>query len=110
MHKDVPISAIGGGKLKSIVLALDTFGTGRTWTRRRWSDGTLEIRVRAGITMDRHVLANIELQPHDIVVVRYGVRADIGDRRTGRGRPHVRVNENLRLRQIHDGHVASVIE
>jgi len=54
-------------KLLSIFLALSTFGAGRTCTRRRGPDGTLEIRIRTGITMDRHMLANIELQPLDIV-------------------------------------------
>ena len=56
------------------------------------------------------MLGNIELEPLDVVVERYRVRADILDRRAGRWRPHVRVNENLRLGQIHDCHVARVIE
>ena len=56
------------------------------------------------------MLDNIELQPLDVVVERYRVRADIGDRRLRRGRPQVDANENLRLRQIHDGRVAGVIE
>src|SRR5437879_5995121 len=86
------------------------FGAGRTCTRGSRSDGALEIAVRTGITMDRHVLGYIELQPLDVVVKRYGVRADIGNRRPCRGRAHVRVNENLRLRQIHDRHVAGMIE
>src|SRR5712692_9655043 len=68
----------------------------------RRSDGALEIGVRTGITMDWHMLADIELQPLDVVVERYGVRADIGNRRPRRGRPHIRADENLRLRQIHD--------
>src|SRR6202047_4824903 len=60
--------------------------------------------------MDRHMLGNIELQPLDVAVERYGARADIGNRRPRRGRAHVRANENLRLRQIHDPHVAGMIE
>src|SRR5207249_10050119 len=60
--------------------------------------------------MNRHVLGNIELQPLDVVVKRYRIRADIRDRRPGSRWPHVRIDENLRLRQIHDRHVARVIE
>src|SRR5258708_36799074 len=60
--------------------------------------------------MDRYVLGYIEFQPLDVVVERYRVRADIGNWRPCRGRAHVGTNENLRLRQIHDRHVAGVIE
>jgi len=56
------------------------------------------------------MLGDIELQPLDVVVERYGVWADIGNRRPRRGRAHVSIYENLRLRQIHDRHVAGVIE
>src|ERR1700680_3155973 len=87
-----------------------SFGAGRTCTRGSRSDGALEISVRTGTPMDRHLLGNIELQPLDVVVERHGVRADIGNRRPRCGRAHVRINENLRLRQIHDSHVAGVIE
>src|SRR6266849_129385 len=86
------------------------FGARRTCTRGSRSDGALEISVRTGITMNGHMLGNIELQPLDVVVERYGAQADILDRRPRRGRTHVRTNENLRLRQIHDRHVAGVIE
>src|SRR5207249_11329460 len=91
-------------------LALAAYRAGRTRTRCRWSDGAFEIGLRTRIAMDRHMLGNIELEPLDVVVERYRVRADILDRRAGRWRPHVRVNENLRLGQIHDRHVAGVIE
>src|SRR5580704_16685661 len=91
-------------------LVLSTFGAGRTCTRGSRSDGALEIGVRTGTTMDRNMLGDIKLQPLDVVVERYGVRADFGNRRPRRGRAHVRANENLRLRQIHDRHVAGVIE
>src|SRR5437016_10986353 len=60
--------------------------------------------------MNWHMLGNIELQPLDVVVERYGVRADIGNRCTRSRRPHVGVDEKLRLRQIYDRHVAGVIE
>src|SRR5881409_2376826 len=90
--------------------ALLPLAGGRACTRRGRSDGALEIGVRTRITMNRHMLGNIELQPLDIVVERYGVRADIGNRRPRCRRPHVGVDEKLRLRQIHDRHVAGVIE
>src|SRR6476660_3266791 len=60
--------------------------------------------------MDRHMLGNIQLQALDVVVKRYRVRTDIGNRSPRCGWAHVRVNENLRLREIHDRHVARVIE
>src|SRR5262249_54212000 len=75
-----------------------------------WSDGLFEVRVRARIAMNRHMLGNIELQPLDVVIKRYRVRTDIRDRRARRRWSHVRIDENLRLRQIHDRHVAGVIE
>jgi hypothetical protein len=44
---------------------------GRACTRRNRSDGALEIGIRTGITMDWHMLGDIELQPLDVVVERY---------------------------------------
>src|SRR5438093_10120897 len=76
---------------------LVAFGACRTLPRCGWSNGALEICLRTGIAVDRHMLGNIELQPLDVVVQRYGVRADILDRRAGRGWSHIRINENLRL-------------
>src|SRR5439155_23784732 len=67
------------------------FRAGGALTRCRRCDGALEIGLRTRITMDRHMLRNIQLQPLDIVVERYRVRADILDRRAGRGWSHVRV-------------------
>src|SRR5437867_4781878 len=89
---------------------IPTLGAGRPCTRCGWSDGAFEVRVRARIAMDRHMLGNIKLQPLDVVVERYRVRADIRDWRPRRRWPHVRIDENLRLRQIYDRHVACVIE
>src|SRR5262249_28066255 len=90
--------------------ALLAFGPGRACARRRRSDSALEIGLRTRITVNRHVLGNIELQPLDIVVERYGVRADIGNRCPCRRRAHVSLDEKLRFREIHDRHVAGVIE
>src|SRR5262249_34143389 len=66
------IGSIIGVLLAAVRRNLLTFGAGRACTRRRRSDGTLEIGVRTRITMNRNMLGNIELQPLDIVVERYG--------------------------------------
>src|SRR5215471_15678010 len=79
--------------------------------RRLGSHDPLEVGLRSGIAMDRHVLRHVKLQPLDIAIERNGVRADEGKCSARRRRPvHVGVDDDLLLRQIHDVHVVTVIE
>ncbi len=83
---------------------------GRSPCRHR-SDDALEIGVRSGIAVDRHVLRHIQLQPLDVPKQRNGVQVDVRKRPSCRRRPvEIRIDEDLVLRQIGDHHVVDVIK
>ena len=78
---------------------------------RHRRDDALEVSVRAGIAVDRHVLGNIELQARDVAEQRHGVGTDIREIPSRGGRAvKVRVDRDLLLGEIRDQHVVAVVE
>src|SRR6266446_8429993 len=58
------------------------------------SHDPLEVGLRSGVAVDRHVCGHIKLQPLDIAVERNRIRADEGQRPAGRRGPvHVGIDD-----------------
>ena len=78
---------------------------------RYGTDDPLEIGVRSGIAVDRHMLRHIKLQPLDGPEQRNSVQVDIRRRRSRRRRPvEICIDHDLLLREIRDQHVIGMIE
>src|SRR5262249_890486 len=68
--------------------------------RRHGADNPLEIGLRSGVAVDRHVLRHIELQPLEVPVERNSIQVDIRRRRPGRRRSiEIAVDHDLLLRE-----------
>src|SRR5260221_5113664 len=86
---------------------LASLAAARPLPGRYRSNDSLEIRIRSGPAMDRHMQGDIQSQPLDGVVQHNCACADIGWRRRAGSRraPKIGVNPNLLLREIDSQHV-----
>src|SRR5260221_5859113 len=91
---------------------LASLAAARLLPGRYRSNDSLEIRVRSGPAMDRHMQGDIQSQPLDGVVQHNCASADISRRRRARSwrAPEIGVDQNLLLREIDGQHVFVVIK
>ena len=84
--------------LVSLTPQVSAAATGRRRARRHWPYDPVEIGVPTWITVNRHVLRDVELQPLEVAEQHDGVVAHIGQVASRRRRAvEVRIDHDVRL-------------